>query len=90
MNLTTLFHIPHPSLVLAQKRGDCWGGETAWCLQDPGSRVRVQRPPSVAVEALLGPATAAERSCSPERWSLSHARNMATQRLLEPDPGALS
>ena len=52
MNLTSLFHIPHPSLVLAQKRGDCWGGETAWCLQDPGSRVRVQHPPSVAVEAL--------------------------------------
>ena len=35
--------------------------------------MQVQSPPSVAVEPLLGPAPAAELSCSPERWSLSKA-----------------
>ncbi|XDC79474.1 hypothetical protein R6Z07F_010647 [Ovis aries] len=76
MNLTSFFYIPHPSLVLAQKWGPGQGllaGKTAWCLQGPGRGVRVQSPPWVAVEPLLGPATTAELSFSPECWSLSKA-----------------
>ena len=76
MNLTSFFYIPHPSLVLAQKRGPGRGllaGKTAWCLQGPRRGVPVQSPPWVAVEPLLGPATTAELSFSPECWSLSKA-----------------
>ena len=73
MNLTSFFHIPHPSLVLAQKQGGCLWGRQPGVSRAPGAGHRVQSPPWVAVEPLLGPATAAELSYSPECWSLSQA-----------------
>ena len=45
MDLTSFFHIPHPSLVLAKKRGHCWGRRQPGASRTPGSGCRSRAHP---------------------------------------------